>query len=142
MSARSALRLRMCIRMCIRIVVVPAVAECEARVRRPIVQLEGLLVVSPMYSPKLPCRAAGAASDLGWAGTHTGLSARSSSCCGAETVCAGLKSALVLSCYLSTLACSCGRREHLGSSIPASVLIHTAAAATEVLSLPPSEADG
>ena len=53
MSARSALRLRMCIRMCIRIVVVPAVAECEARVRRPIVQLEGLLVVSPMYSPKL-----------------------------------------------------------------------------------------
>jgi hypothetical protein len=49
MSARSALRLRMCIRMCIRIVVVPAVAECEARVRRPIVQLEGLLVVSPMY---------------------------------------------------------------------------------------------
>mgnify|MGYP006091879643 FL=1 len=48
MSARSALRLRMCIRMCIRIVVVPAVAECEARVRRPIVQLEGLLVVSPM----------------------------------------------------------------------------------------------
>lgn len=30
-------------------VVGPAVAECEARVRRPIVQLEGLLVVSPMY---------------------------------------------------------------------------------------------
>ena len=29
-------------------VVGPAVAECEARVRRPIVQLEGLLVVSPM----------------------------------------------------------------------------------------------